>query len=80
MQNNLNRAATRDRQLVEGVIANLPLFGGVAPAGFAVVAHRSWTLPVARGTTIIEQTFGESSALLGRGRRTTPSRCRIQSW
>lgn len=103
MQSPSNPWTTRDRQLIEGVIANLPLFWGVAPAGLAAVARRSWTLPVARGMTIIEragrlpgifalaygsvklvlrgrdgaqrvlrlvaaqQTFGESSALLGRG-------------
>jgi CRP-like cAMP-binding protein len=95
--------ATRDERLVQGVISNLPLFWGVLPASVAALGRQCWTLPAARGATVIAQgtrlpgvlavaygsvklvlrrperaervlritgalqTFGESSALLGRG-------------
>ena len=94
---------TRDERLVEGVIANLPLFAGVLPGNLAALARQCWLLPAARGVTVVAQgarlpgilalaygsvklvlrrpdraervfrviaalqTFGESSALLGRG-------------
>jgi CRP-like cAMP-binding protein len=95
-------SSVRDQRLVEGVVANLPLFWGVPPASVAALASQCRAVPAQRGTTVIErgarlpgifavaygsiklllrrrdreervlrliaarQTFGESSALLGR--------------
>jgi len=42
----------REARLVRGVIANLALFGGVAPGHVSTVARQSWALPVPRGAVI----------------------------
>ena len=52
----MNAPAThlqRDRQLIEGVIANLPLFSNVSPTQVRSVAAQSWTLSGSRGTVIV---------------------------
>jgi len=43
----------RDRQLIEGVVANLPLFANVSPAQVRSVAAQSWVLGGPRGTVIV---------------------------
>jgi len=45
----------RDHRLVDGVIANLPLFWGVAAPILAAIARRCWVLPAPRGTTVAER-------------------------
>jgi CRP/FNR family transcriptional regulator, dissimilatory nitrate respiration regulator len=103
MGNGLNSNASRDRPLIEGVLANLPLFWGVTPAQRHSIAAGCWTVSAARGASLLQagsrppgvfavaygvvklalrngsaserllrvvaarQTFGEASALLGRG-------------
>ena len=42
-----------DSRLIEGVVANLPLFTGVAPAHVRSVAAQSWTLSGARGAALL---------------------------
>ena len=42
-----------DSRLIEGVVANLPLFAGVAPAHVRSVAAQSWTLSGARGAALL---------------------------
>jgi CRP/FNR family transcriptional activator FtrB len=42
-----------DSRLIEGVVANLPLFAGVAPAQVRSVAAQSWTLRGARGAALL---------------------------
>ena len=43
----------RERQLIEGVVANLPLFAGVAATHVRSVAAQSWTLGGSRGTAFV---------------------------
>ena len=43
----------RDRQLIQGVIANLSLFENVSPAQVRPVVAQSWTLGGARGTVVV---------------------------
>ena len=43
----------RDRQLIEGVVANLPLFANVSPTQVRSVAAQSWTLAGARGSMVV---------------------------
>ena len=43
----------RDPRLIEGVLANLPLFWGVAPPHVQLVARQSWLLPAPRGETLV---------------------------
>lgn len=44
---------TNPRQLIEGVIANLPLFAGLPPAQVRSVAAQSWALAGARGAALL---------------------------
>lgn len=50
-----NAALTRDQRLVEGVVANLPLFWGVPAAKLAALTKRCWALPAPRGSTLVER-------------------------
>jgi CRP/FNR family transcriptional regulator, dissimilatory nitrate respiration regulator len=50
-----NASSSRDQRLVEGVVANLPLFWGVAPASAAAVASQCWAVSAQRGTTVMER-------------------------
>lgn len=45
----------RDQRLVEGVIANLPLFWGVSRASLCILARHCWALPAPRGTILAER-------------------------
>ena len=52
----MNAPAThlqRDRDLIGGVVANLPLFANVSPAQVRSVATQSWILCGSRGTMIV---------------------------
>ena len=42
-----------DSRLIEGVVANLPLFAGVAAPSVRSVAAQSWTVGGPRGTTLV---------------------------
>ena len=44
---------TRERQLIEGVVANLPLFGGVDAVHVRSVVAQSWTLSGLRGAAFV---------------------------
>ena len=52
----MNAPAThlqRDRQLIEGVVANLPLFAGVAATQVRSVAAQSWAVGGSRGAVLV---------------------------
>jgi len=51
----LPKAIFRDQRLVEGVIANLPMFRGATPASLAAVASRSWAVAARRGERLFDQ-------------------------
>jgi CRP-like cAMP-binding protein len=55
MQGEYKTAAQRDQRLIEGVIANLPLFWGMAPPKLGAVACGCWVLPAPRGATLVER-------------------------
>src|SRR2546423_9766277 len=52
MTNASSPTAVRDRRLIEGVVANLPLFQGVAVGQLQALAARCWTLAGARGGAV----------------------------
>lgn len=55
MQEPCSTSLERDQRLIEGVIANLPLFWGVPPPRLAGLARHCWVLASARGTTLAER-------------------------
>ena len=46
--------APSDRQLIEGVVANLPLFWGVPPMQVRSIAAQCWALGVPRGAAFLQ--------------------------
>jgi len=53
--NNGHGALDRDQRLLDGVIANLPLFWGVAQPKRATLSQRCWSVTAARGATVVER-------------------------
>jgi CRP-like cAMP-binding protein len=45
--------AVHDRRLIEGVVANLPLFYGLPAAEVRSLSAQSWAMPTARGATVL---------------------------
>jgi len=45
--------ALRDRPLIDGMVASLPLFAGLAPAPLRSVAAQCWTLDGSRGAALV---------------------------
>ncbi|HET7363569.1 MAG TPA: Crp/Fnr family transcriptional regulator [Burkholderiales bacterium] len=54
MSNGVNNGVQRDRPLIEGVVANLPLFWSVSPAQRQVLAAGCWSLSAARGASLLQ--------------------------
>jgi CRP-like cAMP-binding protein len=48
------RFMSNDRQLIEGVVANLPLFWGLPPVQVRSIAAQCWTLGAARGASLLQ--------------------------
>lgn len=59
MQNSTARTrapkTTRDRHLIEGIAASLPIFGGLTPAQVAGIARECWMLEVRRGELVVQR-------------------------
>ena len=53
--NDSTSCSYREQRLVEGVVANLPLFWGVSAPRLVDIARRCWILPAARGATVAER-------------------------
>jgi CRP-like cAMP-binding protein len=47
-------AAPRDRRLIEGVVANLPLFSGVTPRNLEAIAGHCWAVTGVRGAALLQ--------------------------